>query len=250
MLKTKVLNKLFDFSCPSCYFHLMHERIAVTGSRGVIGSFLTPELSSDYQVTELSLLEVDVRDYGQVVEKLKGNRAVIHLAWNSKTENFRNGQKDPDNKLMAVNVYKASKEMGVERVIMASSIHADDFYNWNFPPYLSVDHKPAPDSSYGETKIEIEQVGKDFAKQGLEIICIRFGGINPKNEPPARDTPRDRVCYLSHNDCISLIRAILKADEIPDNFVLMYAVSDNEGRIHNISNPFGWVPKDGVKKLR
>ena len=135
----------------------MHERIAITGSRGVIGSILTPVISREFQVTELFLPETDVRDLDQVLGKLKGNEAVIHLVWNSKTENFKNGKIDPDNKLMAVNVYRASLKTGVKRVIIASSIHADNFYGRDAPPYLSFDHIPEPDSPYGEDKVEIDE---------------------------------------------------------------------------------------------
>lgn len=229
----------------------MHEKVAITGSHGVIGSILTPELSKNYQITQLSLPETDVRVLDQVLEKLKGNEAVIHLAWNSKTENFKNGRIDPDNKLMAVNVFNASLEAGVKRVIIASSIHADAFYGWEAPPYLSFDHIPVPDSPYGEDKVEIEELGREFAKRGLEVVCIRFGGVNPKNEAAGYQYPKEeRASYLSHADFISLIREVLDDDEVPDNFVLMCAVSDNEGRIHDVSNPFGWIPKDGVRKLR
>jgi len=42
------------------------------------------------------------------------------------------------------------------------------------------------------------------------------------------------------------VKAILEAKNIPDNFVVMYGMSDNIGRIHDVSNPLGWKPKDSA----
>ena len=74
--------------------------------------------------------------------------------------------------------------------------------------------------------------------------------MNPKNSPAGPEYPtEERAAWLSHNDLLRLIKIVLEAETVPDNFVLMYAVSDNEGRIHDISNPFGWEPKDKAETL-
>lgn len=223
----------------------MNKTIAITGSRGTIGTVLKKGLSSEFEIAELSLPEVDVRDYKSLQNRLKGSSAVIHLAWNSKLENHVNNKIDPDTSKMFLNVYKAAIETGTKRVIMASSIHADTFIGWKGPGMLTVDKTPVPDSPYGANKVLAESLGRYFASKGLEIVCIRFGGINPRNSPAGPEyPPEERAAWLSHNDLVSLIRSILEAEHIPDNFVLMYAVSNNPGRIHDTSNPFGWVPKD------
>jgi len=174
------------------------------------------------------------------------------LAWNSKTENFRNENIDPDNFAMAMNAYKAAREAGVPRVIIPSSIHAHAFYGWESPPLMSVDMIPTPDSPYGADKIFIESAGRYFASKGLGVVCVRFGGINPKNIPPSEeDYPwEERAAWLSNNDCVSLIRTIIEAKEIPNNFVLMYGVSNNSRRIHDVSNPFGWMPQDKAEDFK
>mgnify|MGYP001607368587 CR=1 FL=1 len=224
----------------------MKERIAITGSSGTIGMVLREGLSQDYDITEIDLPKVDARDYRQLLNAVQNSRAIIHLAWNSKTENFRNGNIDPDNFLMAFNVYKAAREAKVPSVIMASSIHAHAFYGWKTPPLMSVDMIPVPDSPYGADKVFIESLGRYFASKGLGVVAVRFGGVNPGNAPPSTEEypSEERAAWLSHNDCVSLIKKIIGAEEIPNNFVLMYAVSDNERRIHDISNPFGWIPQE------
>ncbi len=165
----------------------MKERIAITGSNGTIGTVLKEGLSKDFEITPIDFQEVDVRDYSQLLKAVQSHSAIIHLAWNSKTENFRNENIDPDNFLMAFNVYKAAREAKVPRVIMASSIHADTFYGWQTPPYISVNHIPTLDSPYGADKVFIESLGRYFASKGLEVVAVRFGGVNPGNAPPSTE---------------------------------------------------------------
>jgi uronate dehydrogenase len=126
---------------------------------------------------------------------------------------------------------------------MASSIHADNFYDWIGPGLMLTNQKPNPPSLYGEDKVSMEELGKDFAAKGIEVVCVRFGGINPANKPPRADLSRDMATWLSKKDCVALIRSILKAPKVLNNFAIVYGISDNAGRIHDISNPFGWSPK-------
>lgn len=105
-----------------------------------------------------------------------------------------------------------------------------------------------PDTPYGATKIYIESLGKYFArKYKIEVICIRFGGINSKDEIIYREDPNYDKVWLSSRDCVNLIKKCIEAKKKPSNFLILYGVSDNINRIHNISNPFGWKPKDGCK---
>lgn len=59
-----------------------------------------------------------------------------------------------------------------------------------------------------------------------------------------------RAVWFSHDDCVSLVKTILESKEIPDNFVVIYGMSDNPGRIHDVSNPFGWKPKDSAGAVK
>ncbi len=228
----------------------MHKKITITGSRGTIGTVLREGLGSDYEIVEAALPGVDVRDFEQLKSVIIGSTVIIHLAWNSKLENHVNNQIDPDCPKMFLNVYKAALEAKVPLVIMASSVHADSFIGWKGPGLLTTDRTPVPDSLYGADKVFMEAAGRYFASKGLEVVCIRFGGINPQNSPAGPEYPsEERAAWLSHKDCISLVRSIIEADSVPNNFVVVYGVSDNEGRIHDVSNPFGWEPKTAQGKL-
>jgi hypothetical protein len=58
--------------------------------------------------------------------------------------------------------------------------------------------------------------------------------------------PRTFACemevFLRHSDLVSLFEAILRTAPVDHRFIAMYAVSNNEGRMHDIANPFGWFP--------
>jgi nucleoside-diphosphate-sugar epimerase len=222
----------------------MKEKIAITGSNGIIGTVLKEGLSSDYDITEIDLPKTDVKDYKKFLEAIRNHFAIIHLAWDPKIEHSKSNEIDSENSTMYRNVYRAAAEAKVQRVIMASSIHADNFYGWKGPGLMLTYQKPNPLSLYGKDKVSMEREGRDFAAKGFEVVCVRFGGINPANKAPSRDLPRDMATWLSKKDCVALIRSILKTPKVPNNFAIVYGVSNNAGRISDVSNPFGWIPED------
>ncbi len=222
------------------------KKIAITGSKGMIGSVLKKGLDN-YKITPLDLPKSDVRDYENLLKVFHGHDSVIHLAWDTKTENFKSGKINPDNALMVYNVYKAAIETKIPRVIMASSVHAENFYKWKGKGLMSPDKTYyEPDSPYGASKIFMEALGRHYATKGLEAVCIRFGGVNSENKPPENDFYESAV-WLSHNDCVRLVRRCIEVKTIANNFFIVYGVSDNKNRIHDYSNPIGWVPNDNTK---
>lgn len=126
---------------------------------------------------------------------------------------------------------------------MASSVHADAFYK-PVKKKISPNKISFPDSPYGAHKIFMESLGKYYASRGLEVVCIRFGGVIPENTPTERgDNPYEFASCLSHEDCTDLVRTCINAKNIPNNFVIINGVSENEGRVHDVSNPLEWFPK-------
>ncbi len=227
----------------------MKEKISITGVEGIMGTVLRNGLSEKYEITPLGLPAVDVRNYQKLLEIFPGHRAVIHLAWDTDTDNFRSGRINPENSLMFENVYRAAVETDVPLVIMASSVHVDRFYEEDEPlTPASLSH---PDSPYGAHKVFMEKLGEWYSrKKGLGVICLRLGGINPEDQPAIiedssdKAQQRERSVWLSHRDIVSLIDECL--DSGFNKFAIVYAISDNKGRIQDISNPFGWFPKDGI----
>lgn len=218
------------------------KKIAITGSKGRIGTVLRKGLAGKFQITQIAKPKHNVKNYKQLLKTVKGHDVIIHLAWNTKVDNVGTNKIDPDNALMFWNVYRAALKAKVKRVIVASSVHADFFYKWpkkKMSPYSS----PTPDSPYGAHKVFMESLGKYYSTKGLEVICIRFGGVLANNNPVHRDHP-ERAAWFSHRDCVSLITACISAKKVPNNFAIIYGVSNNKRRIHSTMNPFGWKPKD------
>jgi uronate dehydrogenase len=220
-------------------------KVLLTGASGVIGTVIRSQLPR-YDFLAFDLPNSDARNYNEVLTAMAGCEAAIHLAWDTNTENWKTGKINPDNALMTFNVYAAALASGLKRVIMASSVHAHDYTSWKGPDLIDPYALPIPDSPYGASKVFMEALGRFFSKQGLEVICVRFMGLNADNRPSSND-PEGQKKWFSQRDCGALIKAILEARSIPHNFVIVHGVSNNTGRMHDISNPFGWMPQDGIQ---
>ncbi|HLB66169.1 MAG TPA: NAD(P)-dependent oxidoreductase [Candidatus Saccharimonadales bacterium] len=221
------------------------KKVLITGSNGVIGSVLRKGL--EQSISPYDLPEFDARNYAQLATSAKDHDAIIHLAWETKTDNWRSGELNPENILMAFNVYKSAIACGVRRVIMASSVHADTYMDYKSETLVDPYALPTPDSPYGAGKCMVEALGRYYARyKDLEVICIRFGGVNSDDDSRSSLNSTDYT-WLSHRDCSDLINACLEAHNVLNSFAIIYGVSNHPKRIHDYTNPFGWQPKDGAK---
>ena len=62
---------------------------------------------------------------------------------------------------------------------------------------------------------------------------IRFGGVRADDRMV--DEPGYRSFWLSRRDCAHIVKRAIEAD-IPQNFVRVFGISENPGRIHDISS--------------
>ena len=219
-------------------------KIAITGAKGVVGTALINNLDpKKFDVTPIDLPEYDASDQGQLVEATKGHDALVHLAWKSLRDNYSSGSIDTMNDQMLFNAYQAAVINQIPRVIMASSNHAHrhDIRDKDGMIRSSIE-PPVPDSPYGAEKVFMEALGRYFANtHSLEVICLRIGNVNSENKPKP-DSPRDPLRWLSHKDLGRLVTCCLGAKSIPDNFQIVYGVSNQ--KVFDWSNPFGYVPQD------
>ncbi len=216
------------------------KRIIITGGNGNIGTILKNGLLN-VAITNVDLPDVDMRKSEGLADFFVGHDTIIHLAWNSERENYRTEEIDTQNVQMAFNAFRAAMQTGVPRIIIASSTHADDYRIGQGEGLLSPYRLPTPKSPYGASKVMIEALGRYYAQKGLEVICIRFGGVRKINKPRDADSaPR----FLTHSDCCSLIQSCIAALQVPGNYAIVYGISKNSGAIHDTSNPFGWQPNE------
>jgi predicted HD phosphohydrolase len=235
------------------------KRVVITGADGTIGSVLTNGLT-DYGLRGISpaIEGTDLGDCEQLLRAFSGRDAVIHLAWIRGmgppepgvmySELLPSDNRHTENLKISAEILRAARESGVRRVILASSVHADNFYEWKGPGLLSVERAPRPAGPYGAAKVILEEQGRYNASHGLEVICVRFGAITATGEPHPTDE-WERLVWLSRRDCVQLMRACLDTPEVRGGFCLLYAVSNNEGRVHDTRNPFGWHPLDRAARI-
>jgi uronate dehydrogenase len=221
-------------------------KVIITGAKGTIGSVLMNGLQLTHELRGLDLPESDIRDV-QVADRVFTDAdAIVHLAWGG-GESFKSGTSDVGNITMVENVYAAALRNGIPRVIVASSVHVDDRMSSPTGRLLGTNEITTPNSLYGVSKLHIEALGRFYASKGLEVIALRFGGINPLNQPPTHGASRR---WLSHDDCASLLEACISAKDVPSNYSCVWAMSDNVDRYHSLDNPFGWKPQARSGELR
>jgi nucleoside-diphosphate-sugar epimerase len=220
--------------------------VVVTGSAGTIGSVLTED-ARPHRIVEFDLPEHDMLDLPAFVTSCRGADVLVHLAGQFGTENILTDVIDPANVEMDLNAYRAAVQAGVPRVIVASSVHADEFYVHSGPESLHpLRPHPVPTGPYGARKQMLEALGRHYcATAGLDVIAIRFGGINRHDTIP--DDPAEEAVWLGRADCRQVLLATVEAPVVPGRFSVLYAVSDNATRRHDLDNPFGWRPVPAVR---
>jgi uronate dehydrogenase len=220
-------------------------KIAITGARGTIGTVLTSGLNKEkFQITPIDIPEVCTSNFVMLKKAVQGMETIIHLAWDTERENYKSNDISEVNETMTHNIYRVAHELGVKRVIMASSLHAHRFdlrdTDGKIRPYML---PTAPSSPYGASKIFMEMLGRYYAHSfGLEVICIRLGWVNPEDKPikSSHSIPQQ---WFSHKDCISLVELCLLAPSIPNNFEIIYGVSKSKDQVFDYSNSVGYEPE-------
>jgi len=215
----------------------LSKRIVITGSQGSLGKILQKELRGVFDLVcidkkpdreETIVLDI-ADDYERFRNTLKGNDVIIHLAWDA-SEDFPSENIVQQNKVMAENVYRAAVEKDIPRVIIASSVHVNDYSKIPTSTYLIPKSECWPDTPYGATKIYIEHLGRYYSrKHDIEVICIRLGGVNERNEIRFNEDPLYDKVLLYKEDFIQLIRMCIEVKKVPDNFAVFYVVSQREG---------------------
>jgi nucleoside-diphosphate-sugar epimerase len=170
-------------------------KVVVTGGAGRLGQQVIRELvAAGHEYLCLDRVPLpgpmgtawvaDLTRSGDIYQALRGAGGVIHLAaWQAPgltpdTETFSN------NVSATYNVLKAAADVGVDRVVLASSVAAYGYiYAPQMPPpeYLPLDeeHPCIPQDPYGLSKIVGEQIADSFVRlRPMSIVSLRLAGIN------------------------------------------------------------------------
>jgi uronate dehydrogenase len=227
-------------------------RILLTGAAGGIGTVLRPALrdkcialrSTDVAAitpegaNEETML-CDLRDFSQVRKSMEGIDCVFHLGGTSVEGDWRSVR--DINIDGTYNIDEAARQVGVKRVVYASSNHAAGFHRRN--RRIGPDEPIRPDSRYGVSKVFGEAIARLYAdKHGIESICLRIGQFRPKPT-----NKRMLSLWLSHADTARLAISCLEASDV--HFEIVYGISANTRAWYD--NPgaarIGYVPRDDAE---
>ena len=225
----------------------MRDAIALTGAEGRIGGVLRRLLGETLRPILVPLEEGGF----SFADSLRSCRAVVHLAWidclgppgagSTYLDVLPDDGRHVRNLELTERLLRGALGAGVPRVVLASSVQADDFREFEGPGLLHPARIPRPLGPYGASKVLVEELGRHYGTRGLDVACIRLGAVTADGVPDPAD-PWERRVHLSHEDCASAIASCLEAPVVPGRFSVFYAVSDNPGRLHDLDNPFGWRP--------
>lgn len=271
--------------------------VAVTGATGYMAKYVLPGLQDRYRLRLLDISDggndqIEVVDLANVSSEalsalFQGVDTVVHLAYKHSApgSNYDDSVRAVDkfdvefgNLRMAQNVYRASFDAGVRRVVVASSNHAADWYEHALihrgkknvvDPY----ELPLSDGFYGWSKASYEHLGFVYASGGLgpklEVVQVRIGAPRTidastysADEPPAPQPgpsyptgiaryKRDLGAWLSERDARQLfVRCIETKDIVNEHGIpwqVVYGISDNTRAFWSLTNArevFGYTPDD------
>ncbi|MFT5377655.1 MAG: UDP-glucose 4-epimerase [Candidatus Latescibacterota bacterium] len=267
----------------------MKKRVLVTGAAGKIAGQVLPALRERYDLTLLDVRTTD-RDGQhmtdvQIADLVDGDRdayrhhfkdidAVAHFGHMGSTNPAGSGQDarfraEMQNVEMAYNIYRVALEEGVERVVMASSNHAADYYESLIldgeMDCVDPNSRAQSDNYYGWAKETYEHLGFVFAvgkgnDRPLPNVQIRIGG--PRETDVGACTMGDLRCmrralaaYLSARDMQQLFVKSIETEDIADvrgvSFQIFYGISDNPHAFWSIANArqvIGYAPEDNSER--
>ena len=171
------------------------KRVAVTGgNRGGGAAVVEHLVEQGYEVvivdreslpsSKVEHRQVDLTDYDATIIALQGVEAVVHFAADAEPDrDFATGaNRFRNNTLSTYNVFSASAQHRVRRVVWASSetVFGYPFRPSTPPQYLPIDekHPLSPRSGYAMSKVLSEQLARDMSVRfGLDLVALRFSNI-------------------------------------------------------------------------
>ena len=167
-------------------------QILVTGASGRIGRYVVKELvSAGHSVTSVDILtsdgssprflRVDLTDAGEVYQALASAKAeaVVHLGAWANAGVVPDTRTYGDNVQGTFNLFQACADLGIQRVVSASSAQVYGFAKAP-PVYVPVDevHPLRPANCYALSKVVGEQAADYFVERsGMTILSFRLMGI-------------------------------------------------------------------------
>ena len=262
------------------------KKVLITGAAGYIASQVLPTFRERYETVLLDITDRDRQgrrvegvaivdlidpDRSKYAGHFEGVDAVVHMGHKP-----RSGQPldhffdEKGNVEMAYNVFRAAYEAGVERVAMASSNHAADWYEHALihrrkMEMLDSSTLPLSDNFYGWAKATYEHMGFLFAcgvagfqdESGREshasgiagarkmgVVMVRIGAPRELDVSRYAGNPanykRDLGAYISPRDLTQLFTRAIEAPDIENEhgipWQVVYGISNNTRAFWSLAN--------------
>jgi nucleoside-diphosphate-sugar epimerase len=212
-------------------------RVVVTGAAGKVGratvldlvehryEVLATDVAPKADEAHNEFVRAELTDYGQVVDVLAGADAVVHLA-NIPAPGLRPAATTlAENSTMNGHVFLAAAQLGLRRVVWASSetTLGLSFGPDNPPRYLPVDeeHYPFPESTYALSKVVSETMADHVSRwSGIPFVGLRFSNVFTDVERTRidsfKDDPESRIWnlwgWIDVRDAAAACRNALEAE--------------------------------------
>ena len=223
----------------------MVERVVVTGGSGKAGVAVVSELyAAGYGVMSVDVaaslhpdeptLVADLADFGQTLEALSGNDAVVHLAAIPAPNVKPDAETFRINMMSTYNVFAVAARLGMERVVWASSETLIGLpFEREQPHYAPIDedHPLLPESHYALSKLAGEAIAAQFSRwSGIPYLALRISNIMIEGDyqrfPDFWEDPTIRSWnlwgYVDASDVAQAVRLAITADiEGADAFLVV-----------------------------
>lgn len=187
------------------------KKILVTGSSGAIGRPVCQHLiARGHTVRGFDLVPTpelddcvvaDLVDGAAVLDAAAGVDTILHLGAYPNPADFVKTLLGP-NVIGLYNVCEAAREVGVERLVLASSVQTISGHD-SAERTIRVEDGPRPTNHYALTKVWAEAAGELYARcHSLSVISVRIGWL-PRNFDEAKELVRRESgpdFFLSHAD--------------------------------------------------
>ncbi|MCM2293089.1 NAD(P)-dependent oxidoreductase [Allorhizobium sp. BGMRC 0089] len=220
-------------------------RLLITGAAGNIGTMIAPKLqalghelvlSDRLDDAEKGIVAADLGDYPAIARVMAGVDGVVHLggmATEAPFETVLNA-----NIRGTYHVFEAARQLGVRRIVLASSYHAVGMY----PTGAPVDETSPlrPDSFYGLSKAYGEMLARTYHdKCGIQSLSIRIGSCFETVR-----SFRMLTTWISARDLTSMIDRAFSVDHL--GCLMLYGVSNNARGVMQSADAekLGWQAED------
>ncbi len=224
--------------------------VVVTGGSGKAGRAVVTDLNEHgYEVLSVDIaaslhpddptLVADLTNLGQVTDSLRGADAVVHLAAIPAPNVVPEGETFRINMMSTYNVFSAAVQLGMERVVWASSETLIGIpFKREQPRYAPIDegHPRLPEFHYALSKLAGEVIAEQFSRwSGIPFVALRISNIMEEHDYAARfpgfwDDPTIRAWnlwgYVDARDVAQAARLSLAANITRAEAVLV-AAADN-----------------------